>query len=140
MPRPKFNRHIGFLPKNFCFKPKGIPLSELEEVVLSVDELEAMRLADCEGLYQEQSAQKMQISRQTFGRVLESAHKKVAQALIEGKAIRIEGTEVKGSDEQADQESDDFVVCGRCNRLWHEKHGRRGHRGRHNSGCPNCDQ
>ena len=58
-----------------------------------MDELEAIRLADLGGLYQEQAAEKMNISRQTFGRIIESAHKKVADALINGKALEIEGEE-----------------------------------------------
>jgi predicted DNA-binding protein (UPF0251 family) len=67
----------------------------LDEVVLTVDELESMRLADFEGLYQEQAAESMHVSRQTFGRILESARKKTVDALINGKAIRIEGGVIK---------------------------------------------
>ena len=79
------------MPQSDYFKPRGIPLSVLEEVVLTVDEFEAIRLADLEGLYQEQAAEKMNVSRPTFGRVIESAHKKVAEALVQGKALKIEG-------------------------------------------------
>lgn len=63
----------------------------LEEVVLATDELEAMRLLDVRGLYQEQAAEQMGVSRRTFGRIVESARAKVTSALIEGKALRIEG-------------------------------------------------
>jgi predicted DNA-binding protein (UPF0251 family) len=63
----------------------------LEAVNLTVDEFEAVRLADLEGLYQENAAEKMRISRQTFGRILDSAHKKIADALVNGKALSIEG-------------------------------------------------
>jgi predicted DNA-binding protein (UPF0251 family) len=63
----------------------------LQQVALTVDELEAIRLADLEGLYQEEAAQRMNISRQTFGRILEAAHRKVADALVNGKALSIEG-------------------------------------------------
>ncbi len=91
MVRPKCPRQINSLPRSTYFKPRGIPVSSLEEVVLTVDEFEAMRLADYEGLYQEQASEKMKISRQTFGRILESAHRKVADVLIHGKAMRIEG-------------------------------------------------
>jgi predicted DNA-binding protein (UPF0251 family) len=73
------------------FKPAGIPLRELEEVCLSVEELEAIRLKDIEDLEQEQCAEKMNISRTTFARILDTARKKMAEALINGKAIRIEG-------------------------------------------------
>ncbi len=65
----------------------------LEEVILTVDECEAIRLADLEGLYQEQAAEKMKVSRQTFGRMIEAAHRKIAEALVKGKALRIEGGE-----------------------------------------------
>jgi predicted DNA-binding protein (UPF0251 family) len=87
MPRPKRCRRISSTPGSSYFKPRGIPLSELEEVVLSVDEFEAIRLADLEGLYQEPAAEKMSVSRQTFGRIIESAHQKVAEALVRGKAL-----------------------------------------------------
>jgi predicted DNA-binding protein (UPF0251 family) len=83
------------MPGSNYFKPRGIPLTSLEEVVLSVDEFEAIRLADLEGLYQEQAAERMRVSRQTFGRIIESARKKVAEALVEGKALKIEGGEVE---------------------------------------------
>jgi predicted DNA-binding protein (UPF0251 family) len=81
------------MPESNYFKPRGIPVSALEEVVLTVDEYEAIRLADLENLYQEQAAEKMKISRQTFGRIIESAHKKVAEVLVKGKALKIEGGE-----------------------------------------------
>jgi predicted DNA-binding protein (UPF0251 family) len=90
MPRNKSHRCIDFDPEVTYFKPRGIPMKMLEEIKLDRDELEAIRLRNFEGLYQEQAAEKMKISRQTFGRILESAHKKIAEALINGKAIRIE--------------------------------------------------
>jgi predicted DNA-binding protein (UPF0251 family) len=73
------------------FKPAGIPLRSLEEVRLSVEEAEAIRLRDLEGLEQEEGAEKMNISRPTFQRVLSSARQKIADALLNGKAIKIEG-------------------------------------------------
>ncbi len=73
------------------FKPRAVPLSVLEEVTLSVEELEALRLAHKEGLYQEEAAERMRVSRATFGRVLDAAHRKVTKALVEGCALRIEG-------------------------------------------------
>ena len=94
MPRPKCCRHICGVPAKNYFKPRGIPASDLEEVVLTLDEFEAIRLADYEELYQEEAAGKMNISRQTFGRIIESAHKKTADVLINGKALKIEGGEV----------------------------------------------
>ena len=89
MPRPKSPRSIDSFPDRTWFKPAGIPLRKLSEVVLELDELEALRLADLEGFYHENAAQKMDVSRQTFGRILESARKKIAEALMQGKAIRL---------------------------------------------------
>jgi predicted DNA-binding protein (UPF0251 family) len=77
------------------FKPRGIPLDRLDEVTLKLDEWEAIRLADWEGLYQEEAAGRMGISRQTFGNIIESAHKKIADVLLHAKALKIEGGEVR---------------------------------------------
>lgn len=91
MPRPPKWRRVSFMPEVTFFKPAGIPLAHLEEILLSVEEAEAIRLRDLEGLEQEVCAQKMLISRPTFHRVLGSARKHLADALLNGKAIRIEG-------------------------------------------------
>ena len=91
MPRPSKCRRVEFLPDVIYFKPAGIPLRTLEEVQLSVEEAEAIRLKDLEGLEQEQGAERMNISRPTFQRVLTLARQKMADALLNGKAIRIEG-------------------------------------------------
>lgn len=91
MPRPRHCRRVACLPQATFYKPRGIPLALLQHVTLTVDELEAVRLADFQGLYQGQAAEKMSISRQTFGRVIESAHKKIADALVNGKALSIQG-------------------------------------------------
>jgi predicted DNA-binding protein (UPF0251 family) len=91
MPRPFCQRRIAFVPSVTYFKPAGVPLRELEEVALALDELEALRLADLEGLYQEQGAREMGVSRATFARIVESARRKVADALTSGKALRLEG-------------------------------------------------
>jgi predicted DNA-binding protein (UPF0251 family) len=95
MPRPKCCRRINWRPNCKIFKPAGIPFVSLEEVVLSMDEFEAIRLADLERLYHEQAAEKMSVSRQTFGRILESARGKVAKVLTEALALRIEGGKVE---------------------------------------------
>ena len=87
---PKWRR-VAFIPEVTYFKPAGIPYRILEEVCLSVEEAEAIRLKDLEGLEQEECAQRMSISRSTFHRVLGSARGKLADALLNGKAIRIEG-------------------------------------------------
>jgi predicted DNA-binding protein (UPF0251 family) len=91
MSRPLKCRRVAFVPGITYFKPAGVPLRALEEVRLSVEEAEAIRLKDLESLEQEQGAEKMNISRPTFQRVLASARQKIADALLNGKAIRIEG-------------------------------------------------
>ena len=91
MPRPLICRRVGAQPGANVFKPAGRPLSDIEEVRLTFDELEALRLADLEGLYQEDAARKMGVSRQTFGNIVESARRKAADALVHGKALRIQG-------------------------------------------------
>ena len=83
-------RCIDCSPTASYFKPVGIPLRELDEVVLGIDEVEAMRLADLEGLYQVDVAEQMGVSRQTVGNMLNRAHQKLADALINGKALRID--------------------------------------------------
>ncbi len=93
MARPFKQRCINCVPAAAYFKPVGIPLRELAEVVLSLDELEAMRLTDLEGLYQSDAADRMGVSRQTIGNTLNSAHRKLADALINGKALRIDSLE-----------------------------------------------
>ncbi|MCX5703206.1 MAG: DUF134 domain-containing protein [Candidatus Omnitrophica bacterium] len=95
MPRPCRCRRIRCSPDTNYFKPRGIPLDMLEEVNLALDELEAVRLADWVGLYQEDAARKMDISRQTFGNIINSAHKKIADALLNAKALKIKGGVVK---------------------------------------------
>ena len=80
---------MRFQPDVYYFKPQGIPLRELEEVILLPDELEALKLYEIDNLEQTEAAEKMKISQPTFARILNSAHKKIAEALIKGKAIRI---------------------------------------------------
>jgi predicted DNA-binding protein (UPF0251 family) len=89
MVRPRLCRQIGFNPKVRYFKPQGIPLRFLDEVELTIEELEAIRLKNVEGLEQTEASEKMNTSQSTFQRILASAYKKIAEALIEGKAIKI---------------------------------------------------
>jgi predicted DNA-binding protein (UPF0251 family) len=91
MVRPRLCRRVRFNPNVTYFKPRGIPLNRLEETILNVDEFEAVRLKDLEGLEQDECARKMNISQPTFHRLVLSARKKIADAIINGKAIRIEG-------------------------------------------------
>jgi predicted DNA-binding protein (UPF0251 family) len=113
MPKPKKDRYVMYPPQVVLFKPQGIPAYMLDQVVMSVDEYEAIRLIDSLGLDQEQAAKKMRVSRATCARIIESARKKSAEALTQGKAIRIEG----GS----------FVIgrnryrCRNCGTLWQAK-------------------
>ena len=96
MPRPFKCRRVCGTPGADYFKPRGIPLSDLQEIGLTLDEFEAIRLADLEGLYQEDAAKKMAISRQTFGNIIASAHKKIADAIVNGKALKIaNGKDIK---------------------------------------------
>ena len=127
MARPRNCRRVGSMPGSNYFKPRGIPLTSLEEVVLSVDEFEAIRLADLEGLYQEQAAERMKVSRQTFGRIVEAARRKVAEALVEGKALKIEGGEVEMASMRR-------FRCGGCKHSWEIPYGT-GKPGN----CPACE-
>ncbi len=89
MPRPTQIRFVNATPKVRGLKPLGIPMTELEVLNLQLDEFEALRLADREGLYHEEAAERMGISRVTFGRILLRARAKVAEALVEGKALLV---------------------------------------------------
>ena len=87
--RPIKPRKICFNPDVIYFKPRGIPLKGLEEVELNIDEIEALRLCDLNGLEQIETAKKMNVSRSTIQRTISSARKKIADAIINGKAIKI---------------------------------------------------
>jgi len=89
MTRPRIKRCLKFNPNVDYFKPRGIPLRELEEVELLADEIEAVKLYLVDGLDQTQSAEKMGISQPTFARTVDSACKKVAESTVKGKAIKI---------------------------------------------------
>ncbi|MCM8792675.1 MAG: DUF134 domain-containing protein [Candidatus Omnitrophica bacterium] len=116
MPRPFKCRFIRCRPEANYFKPRGIPLDNLEEINLTLDELEAIRLADLEGLYQEDAAVKMGISRQTFGNIIDSAHKKIADALLNAKALKIEGGVYKMAGMRK-------FMCYACNHTWEIPYG-----------------
>lgn len=91
MPKPKKERVVSALPAVAYFKPQGIPMSTLAVVTLALEEYEALRLCDHTALKHEDAALRMNVSRPTFTRIIESAHRKIAEAIVEGKAIRIEG-------------------------------------------------
>jgi len=91
MIRPRRIRRISLHPKTKYFKPAGVPLRDLEEIVISFEEFEALRLKDLLGKEQKEAAIEMNISQSTFHRMIAEMHKKIAEALIDGKAIKIEG-------------------------------------------------
>lgn len=127
MPRPRCCRRIAGEPACRVFKPAGMPAASLEEVVLSLEEYEALRLADHEGLYQEEAAERMGVSRQTFGRTVASARGKVARALVLGCVLRIEVPEAEAGPALRD------FRCAACDRAWQEPFGT----GRPKT-CPAC--
>lgn len=88
MPRPRKCRRVGFVPRNPCFHPQIV---NSEEIVLCIEELEAIRLSDLIGLDQDEAASSMEVSRGTFQRIINEAHNKLADALVNGKTIRIQG-------------------------------------------------
>ncbi len=91
MARPQKNRLVASDPSISYFKPRGVPLRQMEEVRLTVDQMEALRLADLENLSQEEAGRQMGVSRATFGRIVQQARQVVAEALVHGKAILLEG-------------------------------------------------
>lgn len=102
MARPKKPRNTRCKPGAYYFKPRGIPMFDLEEISIEMDELEALKLSDFLAHSQEEGAKKMGISRATFGRIIEKARKKIVEAILQGKAIKIsdsmpEGIEKKKS-------------------------------------------
>lgn len=95
MPRPVRTRQIHFQPGVTYFKPAGVPMYSLDEVIIKYEEAEAIRLNDFECFGQIKSSKKMGVSQPTFFRVLSSARKKIADAITNGKAIKVEGGEYK---------------------------------------------
>jgi predicted DNA-binding protein (UPF0251 family) len=122
MVRPLRQRTIQGEFNATYFKPAGIPVRELESINLTLDELEAVRLTDLEDLYQADAAEKMNISRQTLGNIIKSAHKKIAEALIQGKTISIEGGAVQIVRER--------YFCSKCNQTFQKKDDQ--------TNCPDC--
>ena len=92
-----------------------------------LEELEAMRPSDLEGLYHEHAAENTKVSRQTFGRILESAHRKVSEALVNGKALKTEGGDFE-------MDGGRTFSCGDCNHTWEHTPGT----GKPEK-CPSCD-
>lgn len=116
MVRPQKSRLVNIDPQISYFKPRGVPMVDLGQVQLTVDGLEALRLADFLGLSHEIAGRQMGVSRATFGRIVEQARKIVADALIHGKAISVEG----GSYERIDPEANRPFLCDECRYTWEE--------------------
>ncbi len=125
MPRPRKCRLVKREPGVTFFKPQGIPLRILEHNVITVDELEALRLADYLGMIHEEAAKQLQVSRPTVTRMLARAHQAIADALVNGKAIRIEGGDyiLEGCE----------AVCPKCGALWSSPE-----QGEENQVCGKC--
>lgn len=122
MPRPFKKRVIGH-SNNLFFKPAGIRMVDLQKNVINGDEYEALRLADFKGLSHEQAGVSMGVSRQTFGRIIESARKKVSDAIINGKAIEV-------TSEGPVEISEISYVCRSCDEKWNGK--------TEENDCPSC--
>lgn len=127
MVRPVISRKVGYKPEVSYFKPRGIPMLDLMEVCLTVDEREALRLADLQGLSHEEGGELMEVSRATFGRILRNARRIIADAIINGKAINIQG----GNYEIVIRER--IFACNDCDHEWEESPGT----GRPEC-CPSC--
>jgi predicted DNA-binding protein (UPF0251 family) len=129
MVRPQKNRRVAFNPKISYFKPRGIPMMQLEEVRLTVDEREAIRLSDLLGMSHEEAGRCMGVSRATFGRIIQKGRKTIADALINGKAINVEGGNYRIVNQAR------MFECKNCNHTWQEEKGTGRPRG-----CPKCEQ
>ena len=129
MVRPQKDRIVAFNPEISYFKPRGIPMIDLEEVCLTVDQREAIRLSDLLGMSHEDAGRRMGVSRATFGRIIQRARNAVADALINGKAINVEGGNYRISSKAR------VFHCVSCNFEWEAPFGR----GRPTC-CPSCEE
>ena len=115
MPRPPKLRCITGEPGALKFKPVGIPARQLKHIQLTMDEFEALRLADYHAHSHEEAAAHMGVSRATFGRIIESARKKTADALLNAKALRIEGGPIAPDNDESDES--DKIKCTKCGEM-----------------------
>lgn len=123
--KPRKKRDVLYPPGAFYFKPQGVPMAYLSIVNLTIDEYEAIRLGDHENLKHEEAAKRMNISRPTFTRLLESAHLKVSDAIVNGKAIRIEGGDYRLLNNR--------MRCRRCGSFWNASAVKK-----QEAECPSC--
>ncbi len=114
MSRPIKWRKVEFIPNVQHFVPSDVKLKDIEENILKIEEVEAIRLKDLEKLEQEECAVKMEISRQTFQRILNMGREKIADSIINGKAIRIEGGNFT--------RNICLIRCLKCNKEWKESY------------------
>jgi len=135
MPRPVKEKTVRELPPVSEFKPAGVPMREIEAIVLTIEELEAVRLADVEKLSQVSAAENMGVSGPTFNRVLMKAHQKIGTALWQGKALRIEGGNFRLAHMCHNRLR--HFMCGNCQNEWTVPYGN-GQRGAEML-CPVCD-
>lgn len=129
MVRPQKHRRVAFNPEISYFKPRGIPMFDLEEVRLTVDQREAIRLSDLLGMSHEEAGRRMGVSRATFGRIIQRAREAVADALINGKAINVEGGSYKLVSTAR------IFFCNNCGREWEEPLGTA-----RPECCPSCEK
>ena len=130
MARPPKERRVEYIPEIKFFKPAGVPGRNLEIISLTIEEVEAIRLKDLVGLNQEESAQRMGVSRPTFQRILTDARKKIGEALIQGKGIKFQGGDYKLAE--------NYVHCSGCGKKYKSPFKRRGRHGI--MFCPDCQQ
>ena len=128
MPRPRKHRRVWHEPKPAIFKPVGVPLHQLQAITLLHEELEALRLVDLEGRYQEEAARQMNISRSTLQRIVNAARAKVVEALTEGAALHIEGGTFRVATK--------YWQCTNCGHHWEVEHGSGQATPVH---CPSCN-
>ncbi len=121
MARPPKERQVEQLPPATHYKPVGIPLRTLNEITLTIEEMEAIRLADIEQLDQESAAERMDVSRPTFHRMVNKAHQKIASALWQGYALRVDGGNFRITHHH--QTSLRHFTCQSCGHKWTLPHG-----------------
>ena len=126
MARPRCNRHIGNSPTASCFGPKCLDSVDENSLTLALEELEAIRLCDLHKMHQQQAAEEMNVSRQTLGRIIESAHEKLAKALTEGLTLIIDGGDYIMSNTRT-------FCCTSCSHRWELPFG-----GGRPTECPSC--
>jgi len=131
--RPPKERRVEYIPEIKYFKPAGVPMREIDDINLTMDEVEAIRLKDLEGLTQKECSDRMEISRPTFQRVLIAARAKIARALIGGKAIRFQGGDYRLASKKYHCDS-----CGNTFNAPYHWRGRGGRRRNQDISCPEC--